>query len=99
VPNVEVFFEAVWLEQVGEFEGADVAAAFSDLPLQVNHDPAEVLQREARAPPFKPLPLPVKTQAQVLTGQLAVELVSGGDLLQHIGRHDLLRIGRWQSKE
>jgi hypothetical protein len=66
--NVEVFFEAIWLEQVGELEGADVAAAFADFALQITDHPAQILWREARPQPFKPLPFPVKAQAQALTG-------------------------------
>ena len=34
--DVEVFLEAIGLEQVGELEGADVAAAFADFALQVS---------------------------------------------------------------
>jgi len=31
--DIEIFLEAVRLEEVGEFEGADVAALGADLPL------------------------------------------------------------------
>src|SRR6266516_1847140 len=35
--DVEVFFKAIGLKQVGQLEGADVAAALPNLPLQVNN--------------------------------------------------------------
>jgi hypothetical protein len=66
--NVEIFFEAIRLEQVGELEGADIAAALTDFALEVSDDAAQVLWGEARPEPFKPLPFPVKAQAQALTG-------------------------------
>ena len=89
-PNVKVFFEAVGLEQIGQLEGADIAPAMADFTLKVSDDPAQVLEGEAGTQPFIPLPLPVKAQAQGLTGQLAVQLVSGGYLLGTDvgGRHD-----------
>ena len=58
--DVEVFLEAIGLEQVGEFEGADVAASFADFALEVSDDPAQVLWGEAGAQPFVPLPFAVK---------------------------------------
>ena len=42
--NLEVFLEAVGLEEVGEFEGAHVAAPRPDFPLEVVDDPAQVRQ-------------------------------------------------------
>jgi len=80
-PDVEVFFEAIELEQVGELEGTDIAAAFADFALQISDHPAQVLWREACPQPLIPLPFPVKAQAQALTGQLAVKLMGGGNLL------------------
>ena len=79
--DVEVFFEAIGLEEIGEFEGADIAPAMADFTLKVSDHPAEILQSEAGMQPLIPLPLPIKAQAQALTGQLAEELMSGGDLL------------------
>jgi hypothetical protein len=38
--DVEVFLKSVQLEEVGEFEGADVAAAFPDFPLEIGHNAA-----------------------------------------------------------
>ena len=85
--DVEVFLETIWLQEVGRFEGADIAAALPDFALQICYDPAQVRQREARPQPFVPLPLPVKAQAQTLTGQLALELVGSSDLFWEVGRH------------
>ena len=80
-PDIEVLLEAIGLEQVGEFERADIAATFADFALQVADNSAQVFRREARPQPFKPLSFPVKSQAQALSGQLAVELMDRGDLL------------------
>jgi hypothetical protein len=37
------------LEEVGEFEGADVAALRADLPLKVENDGAQILEGVAQA--------------------------------------------------
>ena len=42
--NLEVFLEAVGLEQVGEFEGPDVTALSADFPLEISDDGAQVLE-------------------------------------------------------
>ena len=97
--DVTVFLELVGWQPVGKLEGADLAAARADFALQVSHDPAQVRQREADPQPLIPLPLPVKAQAQALAGQLAVELVGGGNLLGAEGGADIaaLRLAwpRW----
>src|SRR5439155_12177912 len=67
------------LEEVGEFEGADVAALGADFTLKVGDDGAQVLERVAQAQQFVPHAFPVKSQAQVLAGQLAIKLVSLAD--------------------
>jgi hypothetical protein len=76
---LEVFLKAIRLEEVGEFEGADVAALGSDLVLEVEDDAAQILEGVAQAQQFIPHSLTVKGQAQALTGQLAIELVRLGD--------------------
>lgn len=38
--DVEVFFESVGLEEIGKFEGAHIAAAFPNFPLEISHHPA-----------------------------------------------------------
>ena len=79
-PDVEVFFEAIRLEQVGEFERADVAAAFPNLPLQINNHAADLLKREALLQQFIPLPFAHPVQPQALAGQLAIKFVRLEDL-------------------
>jgi len=46
--DLEVFVEAVELEEVGEFEGADIAPTGADFALEVEDDGANVLGRVAR---------------------------------------------------
>ena len=70
--DVEVFFEAIQLEEIGELEGADVAAAFPDLPLEIADDPLEVGFGEAGVEELKPEPFPVKAQAHALAGEPAI---------------------------
>ena len=83
-PDVEIFFEAVELKQVGEFEGADVASAFSDFPLEIVDHSAQVLESEASLEPLVPLSFPVKAQAQALSGQLAIEVVGRSNLCAEV---------------
>ena len=77
--DIEIFLETVGLEQVGEFEGADVAAPSPDLTLKIGDDGAQILEGVAQAQQFIPHPFPVKGQAQALAGQLAIELVGLAD--------------------
>ena len=49
VADVEIFFEAVGLQEVGEFEGADVAALGADLSLEIGNDGAQIWERVAQA--------------------------------------------------
>ena len=79
VADVEIFLEAVRLEEGGEFESADVAALSADLTLEIGNDGAEILERVAETQEFIPHPFPVKAQAQALAGQLAIELVGLAD--------------------
>ena len=78
--DVEVFLEAIQLEEVGEFEGADVAPGVADFLLEITHDLNEIGEGEAGAVELKPKPLPVKTQREVLTGQVAIGVM---ERLQH----------------
>src|SRR6267143_3156879 len=77
--DVEVFLKAVRLEEIGEFEGSDVAALGADLALKVDDDGAHLLERVDPAQQFIPHPFPVKAQGQALAGQLAIELVGLAD--------------------
>jgi hypothetical protein len=63
------------LEEVGEFEGADVAALGADLALKIGDDGAQIVEGVAGAEQFVPQAFAVKAQAQALTGQVAIELV------------------------
>ena len=71
--NVEVFFEAVELEKVGEFECADVTATGTDFFLQIAHDTLELARCEAGAQELEPEPLTIIAQGELLAGELAVE--------------------------
>jgi NifB/MoaA-like Fe-S oxidoreductase len=78
---LEVFLEAVGLEEIGEFESADVAVLGTDLPLKIEDDGAQILEGVAQTQQFIPHPFPVESQAHILTGELAIELmglVDGG---------------------
>jgi hypothetical protein len=72
---MEIFLEAVQLEEVGEFERADVTPGVADFFLQVAHDLEEIGEGEAGAEELEPEPLPVKTETEVLTGEAAIGLV------------------------
>jgi len=54
--DVEVFFEAIQLEEIGELEGADVAAGVADFLLQIADDLGEVGQRKAGVEEIPPGP-------------------------------------------
>ena len=82
--DLQVFFEAVGLEQVVEFEGADVAASGQDFALEISDDGAQFLQGVTSPQEFEPHPFAVKAQAQALPGQL--------ELLLEVLREALARI-------
>jgi hypothetical protein len=44
---MEILLEAVGLQQIGQLESADIAAAFPNLPLQINNHSSHLRQREA----------------------------------------------------
>jgi hypothetical protein len=46
---LEVFLEPIGLEEVGKFEGADIASLSADLALQVAHHGAQVFQGVTQA--------------------------------------------------
>ena len=73
--DLEVFLEAVGLEEVGKFKGADVAALGADLPLEIGDDGAQIVERVTQAQQVEPHAFAVEAQAQALGGQLAIELV------------------------
>ena len=71
----EVFLEAIGLEEVGESEGAGVAAAVGDVALEVAHEVSELFERDAGAQQLKPGSLAVKAQAQALASEFTLESV------------------------
>ncbi|HSX81984.1 MAG TPA: hypothetical protein VLQ80_25905 [Candidatus Saccharimonadia bacterium] len=73
--DLEVFLEAVWLEEIGKLEGAHVAALRLDFPLEISDDGAQVLEGVTCAQYFVPHAFAVKGQAQGLARQLAVKLM------------------------
>ena len=72
--DVEVFLEAVQLEEIGKFEGADVATGLADFLLEVADDLEEVGEGKTGAVELEPEPFPVKAQGKVLTGEAAIAL-------------------------
>ena len=70
--DVQVFFEAVDLQEIGKLESSDVSASLANLPLEIPDDPLEIRFVEARLEELIPEPLPIKTQAHALAGQPAV---------------------------
>ena len=66
--DVEILLEAIELKEIGKLEGADIAAPGADFALQVADNPAQIFYGKAGPQPFVPLPLPIKAQAQALTG-------------------------------
>ena len=81
--DLEVFFEAVGLEEVGEFEGPDVPAACADFLLEIADDALEVGFVEAGLEEVEPEAFAIKAQADGLTGQAAVEGVRLLDAMDH----------------
>jgi hypothetical protein len=77
--DVEVFLEAIGLEEVGEFQGPDVAAALTDFALEIADDAGQVVEGDTGLEQLVPHPLAIKAQAYGLAGELAVEGVGLGD--------------------
>jgi hypothetical protein len=65
---VEILLEAVGLEEVGELEGAHVAALSADFALEVKDEAAQIFQGVAGAQNLKPHALPLKAQGEGLPG-------------------------------
>ena len=99
----EVFLEAVGLKEVGEFEGADVAATGPDLALEIGDEMTQIVEGVTGAQEFEPHALALVTEAELLAGEGAVEVVSladGGRIGQagrgHVRRPDRDRWWRWK---
>lgn len=81
--DVQILFKAVELEEVGELQGADIAASLADLPLGIADDPLQIGFGKARVKEFIPEPFPIKEQAHALPGQAAVQRVSQVNAFEH----------------
>ena len=99
----EILLEAVGLKEVGEFEGADIAASGPDLALEIGDEMAEVVEGVTRAQEFEPHAFAVVTEAEALAGERTVEVVGladGGRIGQtgrgHVRRPDRVR---WWKRE
>jgi hypothetical protein len=69
----EIFLETLKLEEIREFKGADVAAAGTDLTLEVKDQTTEILGAVALREDQSPLALTFEMQRQELAGEFAVE--------------------------
>jgi hypothetical protein len=78
----EIFLEAVKLEEIREFEGADVASAGTDLALEVEDQATEILGTVAMREDQSPLALSFEMQREVLAGEFAVKGVKTRDGLR-----------------
>jgi hypothetical protein len=75
VANVEIFLEAIELEEVGEFEGADISALCTDFLLEIGDHALQIFSAEAGTEELIPEPFAIEAQAESLSGPVAVKLV------------------------
>ena len=80
--DVEVLLEAIGLEQIGKFQGSHIATGFPDFALEVTNDFLDLLRPVSEPEQFIPHSFPIKSQTEVLAGQLTVELMSLTDLFR-----------------
>ena len=73
--DVEIFLEAIELQEVGEFECADISALSTDFLLEISDYALQVCSTEAGAEELTPESFAIEAQAQALSGPLAVKLV------------------------
>ena len=81
--DIQIFFEAVDLQEVGKLERANIPASLADLPLEIADNLLEIGLVEARVEELIPEPFPIETQAHALARQAAIERVSLLDTLDH----------------
>lgn len=79
--DMEIFFEAVELEKIGEFDRSDVAALMTDFLSQIDDDTTQIVCGEARPEEVIPEALAIEAQTEFLTGVFAVKVVDPGDFL------------------
>ena len=73
--DVEIFLEAIELQEVGKFQGADIAALCSDFLLEISDYALQVCSTEAGAEELIPEPFSIEAQAESLSSQVAVKLM------------------------
>jgi hypothetical protein len=61
--DVEIFLEAVELEEVGEFQCADISALCTDFLLEISDHALQVFSAEAGAEELIPEPFAIEAQA------------------------------------
>ena len=65
--DVEIFLEAIELEEVGEFQCADISALRPDFLLEIGDHALQVLSAEASAEELIPEPFAIEVQAESLS--------------------------------
>jgi hypothetical protein len=78
--DLEIFLEAIGLQQVRQLQRAHVATARSDFTLQVNNDGTNLREGVPGSNQFVPLALSTAMKRQGLTGQFAIQTVGLFDL-------------------
>jgi hypothetical protein len=73
--DVEIFLEAVELEEVGEFQCADISALCTDFLLEISDHALQVFSAEAGTEELIPEPFAIEAQAESLSSPVAVKLV------------------------
>src|ERR1700730_4125478 len=73
--DVEIFLEAIKLQEVGKFESADISALCTDFLLEISDYALQVCSTEAGAEELIPEPFAIEAQAESLSRPMAVKLV------------------------
>ena len=89
VANVKIFLEAIELQEVGEFECADISALCTDLLLEIGEHALQILSAEAGTEELIPEPFAIEAQAESLSGPLTVKLMEFAHRLGAINSGDL----------
>jgi hypothetical protein len=75
VADVKIFLEAIELEEVGEFESADISALCTYFLLEISDYALQVCGIEAGMEELIPEPFAIEAQAKSLSSPAAVKLV------------------------
>ena len=73
--NIEVFLEAIELQEVGEFQFADISTLCTNFLLEIGNDAFQVCGIEAGVEELVPKPFAIEVQAERLSSPMAVKLV------------------------